>query len=117
MLKILLVGVALAVLQQWSGINVIFNYAEEIFRQAGYGVSAILFNIVITGVVNLVFTLVAIQTVDRFGRRTLMLTGCAGIGLFHALIGSCYHAQLKGLMVVVPRAGDHRPATPSRWRR
>ena len=40
MAKILLVGVTLAVLQQWSGINVIFNYAEEIFRQAGYGVSS-----------------------------------------------------------------------------
>ena len=46
--------------------------------QAGYGVSSILFNIVITGAVNLVFTLVAIRTVDRFGRRALMLVGCAG---------------------------------------
>ena len=56
MTKILLVGVTLAVLQQWSGINVIFNYAEEIFREAGYGVSSTMFNIVITGAVNLVFT-------------------------------------------------------------
>src|ERR1019366_4715861 len=60
MRRILLVGVTLAVLQQWSGINVIFNYAEEIFRAAGYGVSSILFNIVITGIVMLVFTFVAI---------------------------------------------------------
>lgn len=102
MLKILVVGVVLAVLQQWSGINVIFNYAEEIFREAGYGVSSILFNIVITGVVMLVFTLIAIQTVDRFGRRALMLVGCAGIGLFHTLIGLCYQLHLKGLIVVVP---------------
>ncbi len=95
--KILLVGVTLAVLQQWSGINVIFNYAEEIFRQAGYGVSRLMFNIVITGAVNLVFTLIAIETVDRFGRRVLMLIGCAGIAIFHTLIGVAYLLQLKGL--------------------
>src|SRR5262245_29624574 len=52
-LKVLLIGVALAVLQQWSGINIIFNYAEELYRSAGYGVSDILFNIVITGTINL----------------------------------------------------------------
>jgi sugar porter (SP) family MFS transporter len=102
MTKILLVGVTLAVLQQWSGINVIFNYAEEIFREAGYGVSSIMFNIVITGAVNLLFTLIAIQTVDRFGRRALMLVGCAGIGFFHALIGLAYLLHLKGPVVVAP---------------
>ena len=59
----------LAVFQQWCGINVIFNYAEEIFSAAGYNVSDILLNIVITGAVMLVFTFVAIFTVDRVGRR------------------------------------------------
>jgi len=102
MTKILLVGVTLAVLQQWSGINVIFNYAEEIFREAGYGVSSIMFNIVITGAVNLLFTLIAIQTVDRFGRRALMLVGCAGIAFFHTLIGLGYLLHLKGPIVVAP---------------
>ena len=98
--RILIVGIVLAVLQQWSGINVIFNYAEEIFREAGYGVSAILFQIVITGIVNLVFTLVAIGTVDRFGRRWLMLIGCAGIALFHSLIGAAYFFHWTGPVVV-----------------
>ncbi len=98
---ILFVGIALAVLQQWSGINVIFNYGEEVFRAAGYGVSSILFTIVITGVVNLVFTIVAIVTVDRFGRRFLMLTGCAGIGLFHVLIGIAYALHWTGPVVVL----------------
>jgi sugar porter (SP) family MFS transporter len=102
MIKILAVGVALAVLQQWSGINTIFNYAENIFHEAGYGVSSILFNIVITGVVTLTFTSIAIAAVDRYGRRVLMLAGCAGIALFHAAIGACYYAQLKGLAVVIP---------------
>jgi sugar porter (SP) family MFS transporter len=102
MVKILLVGVTLAVLQQWSGINVIFNYAEEIFQKAGYGVSSILFNIVITGVVMLLFTFIAIRMVDHFGRRGIMLVGCAGIGIFHTLIGLGFQFQLKGLIVVIP---------------
>jgi SP family sugar porter-like MFS transporter len=99
--RILVTGIILAVLQQWSGINVIFNYAEEIFREAGYGVSSILFNIVITGIVNLVFTIIAIQTVDRFGRRALMLAGCAGIAFFHSLIGLSYFLHWSGPVVVV----------------
>jgi len=98
---VVLVGVALAVLQQWSGINSIFNYAEEIFRSAGYGIGDIMFNIVITGAINLAFTLVAIGMVDRIGRRTLMLIGCAGIGVSHVLLGGAYAAGMKGLPVLV----------------
>ncbi|MBS1855670.1 MAG: sugar porter family MFS transporter [Acidobacteria bacterium] len=99
--KIVVIGIALAVLQQWSGINVIFNYAEEIYRGAGYGLNDILFNIVITGAINLVFTLVAMGTVDRFGRRPLMLLGCAGIGVSHLLLGLAYSAGIQGLTVLI----------------
>jgi sugar porter (SP) family MFS transporter len=98
---IVLIGVTLAVLQQWSGINSIFNYAEEIFRTAGYGIGDIMFNIVITGTINLVFTLAAIGLVDRVGRRTLMLAGCAAIGVSHLLLGGAYAAGLTGLPVLV----------------
>ena len=103
--KVLAVGVVLAVLQQWSGINVIFNYAEEIYRNAGYGVSDILFNIVITGTINLVFTLVAFAFVDRLGRRVLMLAGCAAIGVCHTLLGLSYYFGLKGIPVLVCTLG------------
>jgi sugar porter (SP) family MFS transporter len=98
---VLVIGIALAVLQQWSGINVIFNYAEEIYRGAGYGVSEILFNIVITGAINLVFTFVALAFVDRVGRRPLMLAGCAGIALSHILVGVAYRFHMSGLPVLV----------------
>lgn len=98
--KVLWTGVILAVLQQWSGINVIFNYAEEIYRNAGYGVSGVMSNIVITGAINFAFTLVAIATVDRFGRRFLMLFGFAGICLSHLLLGSAYHLGWRGPLVV-----------------
>lgn len=99
--RILVIGVVLAVLQQWSGINVIFNYAEEIYRSAGYGVNDILFNIVVTGAVNLVFTLIALRTVDRWGRRPLMLVGCAAIAISHVLIGSAYRFGAHGWPVLV----------------
>jgi sugar porter (SP) family MFS transporter len=99
--KIVLVGCALAVLQQWSGINSIFNYAEEIYKSAGYGISDIMFNIVITGTVNLLFTLIAIGTVDHFGRRGLMLIGCASIGISHVLLGLAYAMKMKGIAVLV----------------
>lgn len=99
--KILGVGIALAVLQQWSGINVIFNYAEDIYRSAGYGISGILFNIVITGTINLVFTLLALGLVDRVGRRALMLFGAAGIGISHTLLGFTYRAGIQGLPILL----------------
>jgi SP family xylose:H+ symportor-like MFS transporter len=99
--RIVLIGIALAVLQQWSGINILFNYAEEIYRAAGYGVSAVLFNIVITGVINLVFTLVAMALVDRAGRRPLMLTGCAGVGVAQMLAAIAYLRGAHGAPVLL----------------
>jgi sugar porter (SP) family MFS transporter len=101
LLKILLIGCGLAVLQQWSGINVLFNYASNIFSQAGYGVNTTLLFIVITGVVNAAFTFVALGTVDRWGRRGLMLFGCAGIAVAHILTGLAYALHLKGMLVLV----------------
>src|ERR1017187_2386331 len=97
----LLIGVTLAVLQQWSGINVLFNYAQEVYRDAGYGVGDILFNIVITGTINLLFTLLAMALVDRIGRRSLMLFGCLGVGVAHLLVALAYHLHLHGLPVLV----------------
>jgi MFS transporter, SP family, arabinose:H+ symporter len=94
-------GVSLVVFQQWCGINVIFNYAQEVFAAAGYGVEAILFNIVITGIVNLLFTVVAIATVDRFGRRGLLLIGSIGLALIYAALGLCYFLESHGMHVLI----------------
>ena len=69
--------------------------------QAGYGLNDILFNIVITGTICLVVNCVAIATVDRFGRRILMLIGCVGIGLCHTLLGASYMLGIQGLPVLV----------------
>ena len=56
MRNVLIIGIVVAMFQQWSGTNVIFNYAQEIFQAAGYGISDVLMNIVVTGIANLVFT-------------------------------------------------------------
>ena len=97
----LVLGVVLAVFQQWCGINVIFNYAEEIFTSAGYSVGDMLFNIVITGTVNLVFTLLAMRMVDSWGRRKLMLLGSIGLSVVYFMLGSSYFFELKGLAILV----------------
>jgi sugar porter (SP) family MFS transporter len=101
MRKVLTLGVILAVFQQWCGINVIFNYAEEIFRAAGYDISDVLKNIAWTGSVNLVFTLVALGTVDRVGRRPLMLIGAAGLAVIYFAMGACYRAHVTGLPMLL----------------
>jgi SP family arabinose:H+ symporter-like MFS transporter len=99
--RIVIVGVVLAVFQQWCGINVIFNYAQDVFAAAGYGVSGIMWNIVITGTVNLAFTFVAILTVDRIGRRKLMLIGAAGLALIYSVLGIGYFLQSQGVHMLV----------------
>ena len=102
---VLVTGIGLAVLQQWSGINIIFNYAEELYRQAGYGINGALLNIMITGTVNLVCTVAAMGCVDRFGRRTLLVWGCAGVALAHALLGVAYATGLGGIFVLTLTLG------------
>ncbi|MGW8314787.1 MAG: sugar porter family MFS transporter [Bacteroidales bacterium] len=98
---VVLIGIVLAVFQQWCGINVVFNYAEEVFSAAGYGVTELLFNIIITGAVNLVFTFLAIWTVDRWGRRRLMMIGSAGLALLYLLLGGAYLWGFQGLPILI----------------
>lgn len=100
LIKVILIGITLAVYQQWCGINVIFYYAEEIFQAAGYNVKGIMLNIIITGVVNLFFTFVAIGTVDKFGRKILMLIGSAGLTATYVLLGLSFHLNKTGSLVV-----------------
>jgi MFS transporter, SP family, xylose:H+ symportor len=99
--KFLLIGAFLVILQQWSGINILFNYAEEVYRSAGYGVNDILFNIVITGAINLIFTVIAMLLVDRIGRRRLMIFGCVSIGISHLAASFAYREHAEGLWVLM----------------
>ena len=99
--RVLLLGLVIALFQQWCGTNVIFNYAQEIFQSAGYPVDGMFINIVITGVANVVFTFVALYTVERWGRRWLMLIGSLGLGLIYLTLGTCYYFHVEGVLMVV----------------
>lgn len=99
--KVLIIGVFVAFFQQWCGTNVIFNYAQEIFQAAGYAIGDVLFNIVVTGIANVVFTLVAIFTVDKWGRRSLMKLGAAGLCGIYCILGICYFFQITGVFMIV----------------
>lgn len=95
-----MIGVVLAILQQWCGINVIFNYADEIFSQAGYGINDMLFNIVATGSVNLIFTFAGMAVIDRWGRRKLMLLGFGSLVIVFFFFGMFYKMELKGMIML-----------------
>lgn len=98
---VLTLGIIVAVFQQWCGTNVIFNYAQEIFSAAGYEVGDVLFNIVITGVANVIFTIVALFTIDRWGRRSLMLFGSISLAIIYLILGTCYHFHITGFFMVI----------------
>lgn len=99
--KVLIIGIVIAVFQQWCGTNVIFNYAQEIFQSAGYAVGDVLFNIVITGVANVLFTILAIYTIDKLGRKALMMMGAGGLCGIYAILGVCYYFHVTGIGMVI----------------
>src|SRR5262249_35116800 len=77
----LFIGITLAILQQFCGINAIIYYGSTIFESAGIAKGNALMFQVIIGTINLLFTFVAIRYADKFGRRFLLLTGLSGIVL------------------------------------
>jgi len=99
--SLLILGLVIAVFQQWCGTNVIFNYAQEIFTSAGYDVNGMFIDIVITGVANVLFTFVALYTVEKWGRKKLMLIGAGGLGLIYLILGTCYFYGITGTVMVI----------------
>jgi sugar porter (SP) family MFS transporter len=79
--NVLTIGIILGVLQQITGINSVFFYAPMIFEQSGIGTDAAFSQAIYVGLVNLVFTIVAIGLIDRFGRKPLLIIGMIGIAL------------------------------------
>lgn len=100
-MPLIILGIVLAVFQQWCGINVIFLYAEEIFASAGYSVSETMLNVVVTGSVNLVFTIVAMMLVDKIGRKALLKFGAIGLAITYTIIGFMYKMEVQGIMLLV----------------
>ncbi len=99
--SIITIGVVLAIFQQWCGINIIFNYAQEIFTAAGYSMNDLFMNIVITGSINLVFTVIAMFTIDKIGRKRLMLFGAGSLAIIYITLGYFYYINLTGWPMLI----------------
>jgi SP family arabinose:H+ symporter-like MFS transporter len=98
--RALTVGILLAVLGQLSGINAVIYYAPDIFKAAGVGTDAAFAQTVALGMVNLLFTFVAIWLVDRAGRRPLLIAGTAVQVVSQLLIGLMFYRSEHGLLLL-----------------
>jgi len=83
---LLILGIGLAVFQQWCGINVVFNYTARIFESIGASRSEQLIQAVYIGIINLIFTIIAMLLVDKLGRKPLMLLGAGGLAVLYLVI-------------------------------
>jgi SP family arabinose:H+ symporter-like MFS transporter len=91
----IVVGMFLAFFSQITGINAIIYYAPEIFKNIGFGADSAMFQTVIIGTVNTVFTFVAIAFIDKYGRRTLLLWGISGMIICLGGVGLIFHIELS----------------------
>ncbi len=98
---VLFIGIALAVLQQVTGINVFLYYAPDIFKKLGAHSDAALLQTVVVGAVNLLFTIVALWTVDRLGRKPLMILGSLGMCVCLVAIGLAACLQRTEMWVLL----------------
>ena len=98
---VIVIGVLLSVFQQFVGINVVLYYAPEIFKSMGSGTDVALLQTIIVGAVNLLFTVLAIQTVDRIGRKPLMIIGALGMAISMFALGTAFFTESVGLFALI----------------
>lgn len=114
-----LVGIVLAVFQQLCGINIVFNYTSTIFASVGASLNHQLFETVAIGIVNLLFTLVAMWQVDKLGRRPLLLVGSIGLSLLYIALAFAlqrsWGAGLVSLFVLLAIATYAMSLAPVTW--
>lgn len=98
---LIIISILMAAFQQLTGINVVLYYAPKIFQNTGTGLDVSLLQTVLVGAVNLIFTTIAIFTVDRLGRKPLLLLGGSIMGLSMAAIGFTFYAERMGIMALI----------------
>ncbi len=89
---VITIGLVIGVLQQLTGINSVFFYAPMIFEQSGIGTDASFSQAIYVGLINLVFTVIAILLIDKLGRKPLLVFGMSGIAICMFLIAYCFHS-------------------------
>ncbi len=94
---IMFIGLTIAFFQQITGINAVMYYAPTIFEQAGGGTEASFMQAVIVGLTNLVFTLVAINLIDRLGRKTLLIVGASGMTIALTVLGFAFNKPIEDI--------------------
>jgi MFS transporter, SP family, xylose:H+ symportor len=99
--KVIIIGILLSVFQQFVGINVALYYAPRIFESMGAAKDASLMQTVIMGLVNVIFTVVAILTVDKWGRKPLLIVGSAGMALGMFAIAGLAFMEIIGIGTLV----------------
>jgi SP family xylose:H+ symportor-like MFS transporter len=92
---VIFIGIMLSVFQQFVGINVVLYYSANIFRDMGAKTDASLLSTIYVGIVNLAFTVVAIVTVDRFGRKPLMIIGALIMAAAMISLGATFYTNLS----------------------
>ena len=102
---VIIAGVLLSVFQQFVGINVVLYYAPEIFKNLGSNTNDSLMLTIIVGIINLSFTVLAIFTVDRFGRKPLQIIGALGMALFMFMLGFSFFFGKLGVIAMVSMLG------------
>lgn len=100
-LKLIALGVFLAFLQQWSGINVVIYYASDIFQAAGFNLQEMMVQIVAIGLVMFLSVFVTIFTVEKLGRRKILLLATFLMAVVYGLIGGGFYTGNTGTTVVV----------------
>lgn len=99
--RVMAIAIVLGLCQQMSGVNAVFSYAPMIFEQAGAATSAAFISAAVVGVVNLLATVVAMWSMDRWGRRPLLITGATGMTLAHVVLaGSALAGHFEGYLVL-----------------
>ncbi len=113
---VLTIGIVVAVLQQITGINSVFFYAPMIFEQAGFGTDAAFSQAILVGLTNLVFTVLAILFIDRFGRKILLVIGVSGIAISMFLLAwgfsEAEYRLEKDALVQITETADQQAITP-----
>jgi SP family xylose:H+ symportor-like MFS transporter len=98
---LVVIGITLSVFQQFVGINVVLYYATDIFKGMGMTTNASLLQTIIVGSVNLVFTVVAILSVDHFGRKPLQIIGALVMAVAMISLGTDFWLGGKGMVALV----------------
>ncbi len=100
-LRLVMIGIAIGILNQTTGIAIIMIYSSDIFRAAGFGTESAIVQTVIVGFTNLTFTIIAMTLIDRIGRKLLLLIGSIGMTIFLGLFSYVFFFDIGGFMPLV----------------